>query len=75
MTIVDCEGQILLLPNLLYAELLSIFDCLATFPSLPVRSCFEELFPMRTFLTVSQSPDTVAQSGDALNTDDVKRNT
>ena len=28
---------------------------------------------MRTFLTVSQSRDTVAQSGDALNTNDVKR--
>ena len=52
----------------------SISDCLATFPSLPVRSGFEELFPMRTFFfTVSQSRDTVARSGDALNTDDVKR--
>ena len=38
----------------------SIFDCLATFPSLPVRSGFEELFHVRTFLTVSQSHDTVA---------------
>ena len=28
---------------------------------------------MRTFLTVSQSGDAVAQSGEALNTDDVKR--
>ena len=45
---------------------LSIFDCFATFRSLPVRSGFEELFPVRTFLTVSQSHD-------ALNTDDVKR--
>ena len=38
-----------LLPNLLYAEVLSIFDCLASFRSLPVRSGFEELFPVRTF--------------------------
>ena len=37
--------QIVLLPNLLYAELLSIFDSLATFLSLPVQSGFEELFP------------------------------
>ena len=69
-----CEkyGHYILLPNLVYAELLSIFDCLAAFPSLPVQSCFEELFPMRNFFTVSQSCDTVAQSGDPLNTDDVK---
>ena len=63
--------QDLLLPNLLYAELLSIFDCLATFLSLQARSDFKELFPMRTFFTVSQSRDTVAQLGDTLNTDDV----
>ena len=64
-------GQKHLLPNLLYTELLSIFNCLATFLSLPVRSGFEELFPMRTFFTVSQSRDTVAQSGEALHTIDV----
>ena len=52
--------QYLLLPNLLYAELLSIFDCLTNFPSLPVRSGFDELFPVTTFLTVSQSHDTLA---------------
>ena len=46
-----------LLPNILYKELLSIFDCLTTFLSLPVRSGFEELFPGKTFLTVSQSRD------------------
>ena len=46
-----------LLPNVLYKELLSIFDCLATFLSLPVRSGFEGLFPGKTFLTVSQSRD------------------
>ena len=45
---------------------------MAAFPSVPVRSSFEELFPMRTFFTVSQSCDTVAQSGDTMNTDDVK---
>ena len=28
---------------------------------------------MRTFFTVSQSRDSVAQSGDALSTDEVKR--
>ena len=48
-----------LLPNLLYAELLSIFDCLTNFPSLPVRSGFDELFPVTTFLTVVQSHDTL----------------
>ena len=32
---------------------------------------FEELFPM-SFFIVSQPRDTVAQSGDALNTDDIK---
>ena len=53
-------SQKLLLPNLLYAELLSIFDCLTNFPSLPVRSGFDELFPVTTFLTVSQSHDTLA---------------
>ena len=51
--------QFVLLPNLLYAELLSIFDCLTNFPSLPVRSGFDELFPVTTFLTVSQSHDTL----------------
>ena len=51
--------QIILLPNLLYAELLSIFDCLTNFPSLPVRSGFDELFPVTTFLTVVQSHDTL----------------
>ena len=58
----DYMYQILLLPNLLklYAELLSIFDCLTNFPSLPVRSGFDELFPVTTFLTVSQSHDTLA---------------
>ena len=50
----------ILLPNLLYAELLSIFDCLTNFPSLPVRSGFDELFPVTTFLTVSQPHDTLA---------------
>ena len=49
----------LLVPNLLYAELLSIFDCLTNFPSLPVRSGFDELFPVTTFLTVVQSHDTL----------------
>ena len=53
-------------PNVLYAELVSIFYCLATFQSLPGRSGYKELFPVRTFLTVSQSRD-------GLNTDDVKR--
>ena len=48
-----------LLPNLLYAELLSFFDCLTNFPSLPVRSGFDELFPVTTFLTVVQSHDTL----------------
>ena len=47
----------LLLPNLLYAELLSNFDCLTNFPSLPARSGFDELFPVTTFLTVVQSHD------------------
>ena len=56
-----------ILPNVLYAELVvSIFYCLATFQSLPGRSGFKELFPVRTFLTVSQSRD-------GLNIDDVKR--
>ena len=45
--------------GLVYAELLSIFDCLTNFPSLPVRSGFDELFPVTTFLTVSQSHDTL----------------
>ena len=49
-------NQSLLLPNLLYAELLSIFDCLTNL----VRSGFDELFPVTTFLTVSQSHDTLA---------------
>ena len=51
------EHYFSLLPNLLYAELLSIFDCLTNFPSLPVRSGFDELFPVTTFLTVVQSHD------------------
>ena len=55
-----------LLPNVLYAELLSIFDCSTTFMSLPVQSSFEELFHRRIFLTLSQSCDN-------LNTDDVRR--
>ena len=50
-------AHFLLLPNVLYKESFSIFDCLATFLSLPVRSGFEELFPGKTFLTVSQSRD------------------
>ena len=56
---IQISQQLLLLPNLLYAELLSIFDCLTNFPSLPVRSGFDELFPVTTFLTVVQSHDTL----------------
>ena len=33
--------------------------CLANFPSLPVRSGFDVLFPVTTFLTVSQLHDTL----------------
>ena len=43
-----------------YYMQLVIFDCLTNFPSLPVRSGFDELFPVTTFLTVSQSHDTLA---------------
>ena len=64
-----CTCNILIITQPTITELLSIFDCLVTFPSLPVRYGFEELFPM----TVSLSHDTVAQSDDALNTDNVKR--
>ena len=46
--LVNGDRHFRLLPNLLYEELMSIFDCLATFPSLPVRSGFEELFPVNT---------------------------
>ena len=55
----EIGAYLMLLPNLLYAELLSIFDCLTNFPSLPVRSGFDELFPVTTFLTVVQSHDTL----------------
>ena len=59
----------MLLPNLLYAELLSFFDCLATFPSLPVLSGFMELFTRED--NFNCFPDTWYD--DQLYTDDVKR--
>ena len=61
--------QWILLPNLLYAELLSFFDCLATFPSLPVLSGFMELFTRED--NFNCFPDTWYD--DQLYTDDVKR--
>ena len=48
-----------MLNNSAYSRLGNNFDCLTNFPSLPVRSGFDELFPVTTFLTVVQSHDTL----------------